>query len=256
VDQSESVLLLQVSIEAHIPGGDVVKGILTDLLVVLAIAIGLTAVVFVIDAASPFKLVRRQWVDDQGQETADKRRQRRSLKIASSALVVGVTVVGALYAGVVAAPGSNAVSPANHKSTGHRATHHVDVRFLRPQDGSLVKECPPVTGSGQIPADMGLWIVVVPDTSEKPKQYWIESQAKMDGPGHWSAISPVYIDARNSNGVKAQVYAILLNQDWSNYLAASTSPGGFFATQLPPGSVIGPVNLVRVADPRGASCRS
>jgi hypothetical protein len=130
------------------------------------------------------------------------------------------------------------------------------IRFLQPQNDEQVKRCPVIDGSGQIPADEGLWIIVVPDPTAKHEQYWIESPAKMDGPEHWSATERVYIDSTNSIGVNAYIYAVLLDKKWSDYFAASSAEGNLSARSLPPTATIvaGPVSVMRVADPGGQSC--
>ena len=69
----------------------------------------------------------------------------------------------------------------------------LNIRFVDPQSGELVKQCPRIDGTGNIPAGYGLWIIVVPDTSMQPKQYWIESQAKAKGADFWAAAESVSI---------------------------------------------------------------
>jgi hypothetical protein len=132
------------------------------------------------------------------------------------------------------------------------------ITFLQPATGADVKRCPAVGGSGQIPADEGLWIIVVPDIAAKHKHYWIESPAKMDGPDHWSATNPVYIGSANTAGVDADIYAVLLDKNLSDYFAASSAEGNLSARSLPPTATIvaGPVTVTRVADPGGKSCQS
>lgn len=133
-----------------------------------------------------------------------------------------------------------------------------DITFQEPQDGDRVRQCPIVEGYGQIPAGETLWIVVVPDTSEQPRQYWIESRAKMDGPDHWHAVDAVSIDTPKTSGVNASIYAILLDRRWGAYFSSSTAEGNFYASSLPPtdSSVAAPMTVTRVADPGGKSCLS
>ena len=132
------------------------------------------------------------------------------------------------------------------------------IAFLRPQDGDHVKQCPAIEGTGQIPADKGLWIVVVPDTAAQPRQYWIESPAEMDGPDHWTASGPVSIDKPKVSGVSAYIYAVLIDKGWSDYFTKSTAGGDFSAQSLPPSgtTVAGPVTVTRVSEPGGQSCNS
>ena len=125
------------------------------------------------------------------------------------------------------------------------------IRFQDPQPGGLVKQCPRIDGTGTIPAGYGLWIIVVPDTSMQPKQYWIESQAKAEGPDYWAAAESISIDGPSiKKPISADVYAVLLDRKWSDYFAVSSATGSFSATSLPPtvaGGVIGPVTVARVS---------
>jgi hypothetical protein len=117
-----------------------------------------------------------------------------------------------------------------------------------PRSGDKVKQCPQIGGAGHIPAGYGLWIVVVPDISQQPRQYWIESSAAPDGPDHWSATSSVSIGAPATSKTNAYIYAILISQQWSSYLAHSTVEGNFWAKSLPPTiAVAGPVTVTRTA---------
>jgi len=124
------------------------------------------------------------------------------------------------------------------------------IRFLDPQPGDLVKQCPRIDGAGVIPQGYGLWIIVVPNTNMVPKMYWIESQAKSDGPDHWTATDSVSIDKPSTTGINADIYAVLIDKKWSDYFAVSSANGNFSATSLPPSSVgggFGPVTVTRVS---------
>ena len=143
-------------------------------------------------------------------------------------------------------------SGGKHKSTnGQPLAPAVGIRFLDPQPGGLVKQCPRIDGTGRIPAGYGLWIIVVPDTSMKPKQYWIEAQAKPAAPGYWAAAESVSIDSPSvRKPINADLYAVLVDRKWSNYLATSSATGNFSAASLPPsvvGGVIGPITVTRVS---------
>lgn len=140
----------------------------------------------------------------------------------------------------------------NHKSTNDQSlVPALDINFLDPQPGDFVKQCPRIDGTGRIPAGYGLWIIVVPDTSMQPKQYWIESQAKAQRPDYWTAVESVSIDGRAvKKPISADIYAVLLDQEWSNYFAVSSATGNFSATSLPPTAsrgIIGPVPVTRVS---------
>jgi hypothetical protein len=139
------------------------------------------------------------------------------------------------------------------------------IAILHPQNGALVKECPKIDGTGTIPPNMGLWFIVVPDAAAKPKAYWIEAQAKRNGPDSWSAASPASIGPPDANRVDAYIYAVLIDGRWSTYFAKSTAAFAkstaepkLWATLLPPHNTpaAGPVTVTRVAEPSGASCNS
>lgn len=207
-----------------------------------------------------------------------QRKTRRIIELgpawisALATLIVALTGVGYLF-GRVSAPtqpvagsrtGGTSLtsntpdSPATPSPDSPAAVTESQIAFLRPQNGDHVKQCPVIEGSGQIPSNKGLWIIVVPDSTANPKQYWIESPAKMDGPDHWSASDPVSIDSPKSNGVDAYIYAVLLDKKWSDYFAASSAEGNFTAQSLPPTetTAAGPVTVTRVAEPGGQSCHS
>jgi hypothetical protein len=132
------------------------------------------------------------------------------------------------------------------------------VAFLDPQNGAQVMECPKIDGTGRVPPNMALWIIVVPDIAATPKLYWIESQAKASGPDSWSAASAVSIGPPDENDRNAYIYAILLDKDWSAYFAKINPDAQLWATLLPPHNspAAGPVTVTRVAEPSGASCKS
>jgi hypothetical protein len=124
------------------------------------------------------------------------------------------------------------------------------IGFLDPQPGELVKQCPRIDGFGVIPPGDGLWIIVVPDTNTAPTSYWIEAQAKSDGPDLWTAADSVSIGNPSTKGINADIYAVLIDKKWSDYFAVSSAEGNFSATSLPPttaAGVIGPVTITRVA---------
>lgn len=83
-----------------------------------------------------------------------------------------------------------------------------------------------------------------------PQQYWIGAQATADGPGFWSVNSSVSIDNASTSGVDADLYAVILDKQWSDYFALSSAEGNFDATALPPtvkGGVIGPITVTRIS---------
>jgi hypothetical protein len=130
--------------------------------------------------------------------------------------------------------------------------------FRSPQNGARVKQCLQVSGNGSIPPGMVLWIVVVPDISATPEQYWLESRAVPSGRNSWAAESKISIGPPDSSGVTAYIYAVLLDKQWSDYFEASSADyqPSLYAPLQPPhsGAVVGPVTVTRVAEPSGASC--
>ena len=194
--------------------------------------------------------------------TSKSGKARRTLDIGwATVLAAVILAVSGVIGGVIGratatAPGKS--QPHNAPSVSDLSQAKSHITFQDPQPGDHVKQCPRVDGYGQIPASEGLWIIVVPNTAEQPKQYWIESPAKMDGPDHWSAADPVSIDAPKANGVNADIYAVLMDKRWSNYFAGSSAEGNFSASKLPPSTsvIAGPVTVTRIAEPTGRSCRS
>lgn len=168
------------------------------------------------------------------------------LVVVSDVIFAGVDIFNAGKEAGTAPPGTST------------STSTSTIAFLDPQNGAQVKECPKIDGTGRIPPNMGLWIIVVPDIAATPKAYWIESQAKSTGSDSWSAASPVSIGPPDESGRNAYIYAVLLDKDWSAYFAKSTADAQLWATLLPPHSspAAGPVTVTRVAEPSGASCNS
>ena len=83
-----------------------------------------------------------------------------------------------------------------------------------------------------------------------PKQYWIGGQATADGTNFWTANSSVSIDNANTSGLNADLYAVVLDKQWSDYFAVSSAEGNFHATILPPtikDGVIGPITVTRIS---------
>jgi hypothetical protein len=228
-----------------------VKDILYYADIALGIIFALITILFIIGAIAPFKLKM-----ERRPGTASSR--RKVIIAAASTGIVAVTAIGVLSAGALTHSSSSAPTGQHQSHASGISAAESSIAFLRPQNGDHVKQCPAIEGSGQIPASKGLWIIVVPDSAERPRQYWIESQAKMDGPDHWSTIDPVSIDAPGSNGIDAYIYAVLIDKKWSRYFAASTAGGNFSAQYLPPTetAVAGPVTVTRVAEPGGQSCHS
>ena len=169
-----------------------------------------------------------------------------------------VVVSDVIFAGVDIFTAGKEAGAAPRGTSTSTSTSTSTIAFLDPQNGAQVKECPKIDGTGRIPPNMGLWIVVVPDIAATPKAYWIESQAKATGPDSWSEASPVSIGPPDESGLNAYIYAVLLDKDWSTYFAKSTAGAQLWATVLPPHSspASGPVTVTRVAEPSGASCNS
>jgi hypothetical protein len=142
-------------------------------------------------------------------------------------------------------------SPGDRTGVGRQhSTPAVNLRFVHPQQGDIVQQCPTIDGTGTIPVGYGLWIVVVPDTTMRPSPYWIEAQARPDRPDSWQAAESVSIDGPLvKKPIRASIYGILIDEQWSHYLAMSSATGSLSATSLPPtvlNGVIGPVHVVRL----------
>lgn len=159
--------------------------------------------------------------------------------------------VGGAWIGRATAAGPHAVGSRSRSTSSPTATPSLAANSIviqDPRSGAKVKQCPQISGTGKIPVGYGLWIIVVPDTSQQSRQYWIESSASADGPDHWSATSSISIGSPNTSKTNAYIYAVLINRQWSGYLAHSTVEGSFWAKSLPPNiAVAGPVNVTRVA---------
>lgn len=148
-------------------------------------------------------------------------------------------------------PGAKPRSPGERGSAG-RQPHlpPVHLRFVDPQPGDIVKQCPRIDGAGTIPAGYGLWIVVVPDTKMHPNLYWIEARARPAGTGFWKAAESVSIGSPLvKKPINASIYGVLLDKQWNHYFAISSATGNFYATSLPPtlpNGIIGPVDVIRL----------
>jgi hypothetical protein len=167
--------------------------------------------------------------------------------------MLAITVFGwidSLGNRIAHAPRTPTVRGSPHPSVGATSLASSNIRFLDPQNGALVKQCPQVDGTGVIPPGYGLWIIVVPNTNVESKEYWVESQAKADGPDHWSAINSVSIGSPATSGTDADIYTVLIDRKWSNYFAVSSASGNFDDNSLPPtspGGIEGPISVVRVS---------
>src|SRR5450755_595925 len=151
---------------------------------------------------------------------------------------------------IVHASGTHPAKGSSKPSVGPTSLASSDIGFLDPRNDALVKQCPQIDGTGVIPPGYGLWIIVVPNTNVESKEYWIESQAKADGPDHWSATNSVSIGSPTSSGINADIYAVLIDGKWSDYFAISSASGNFDATSLPPtppGGIVGPISVTRVS---------
>ena len=102
-----------------------------------------------------------------------------------------------------------------------------------------------------------MWIVVIPDIDAKPHEYWLGAQATMDSPQHWSIIEPASIGGPATKHVNAELYAVLVDHAWSDYLASSSGHGTLYAQSLPPtgAQVAGPITVTRDQELSGKSCR-
>ena len=125
-----------------------------------------------------------------------------------------------------------------------------------PSDGQHVKACTSVKGAGRIPQGYELWIFVGIDESDGSTEFWVTEPARTDGDdSHWKAPF-VGVGDEKSNGVSAQLYAVLVPAPWGEYLKDSNGRGSFWASRLPPGAQAGPaVTVVRDADPKLLGCK-
>ena len=224
------------------PGSFLMK-VLLDL---AASVFGVITVCLLIDAFTPFKVKLEH-------RAITRKKRYQSIGVAAATAVVTVTAFSVLVAGWVTPSASPQPSHPSESSSAQG-----NITFQEPQDGDHVEECPKVVeGYGQIPAGKRLWIVVVPDVSEPPKQYWIESEAKSDGPDHWIAASAVSISGPDDSGV-AYIYAVLLDKQWAQYFSFGNAKENFYSSSLPPtdSPIAGPLTVIRIAEPGGKSCHS
>lgn len=190
------------------------------------------------------------------------RQRYQAIGLAAAAAAVTVTALSGLAAGWAAPsaspqPSQPSASPQpSHPSESPSAQGNIV--FQEPQRGDHVLECLKVVeGYGQIPPGKSLWIIVAPDASEAPRQYWIESEARNDSPDHWIATSAVSISAPDDSGA-AYIYAVLLDKQWSQYFSSGDAKAMFYSSSLPPtdSPVAGPLTVIRIAEPSGKSCHS
>jgi hypothetical protein len=132
-----------------------------------------------------------------------------------------------------------------------------NIKFAYPHPNQRVPQCPRIDGSGTIPSGMKLWIIVIPNTKVDPNDYWFGAVATPDGPNRWQARS-VSIGELRSVGFHAQLFAVLMDAQWADYLDhALGAAGRLDASSLPPGSTVaGPVHVIRAKDTPRPSCRS
>jgi hypothetical protein len=183
-------------------------------------------------------------------------RRARSLTSRWVAATVAVAAAGGLVTGLAALPVTlrqteKAAVPADRPPS----SQTIDIQFLEPSIGDHVAQCPHVSGIGDIPTDTGLWIVVVPNILDDPPAYWIGARAKTDRTHHWSIVEALSIGAPNLDNAKAELFAVLVDREWSDYLAASSAHGNLESSRQLPGRVVaGPLSITRIAEPNDKSC--
>lgn len=133
------------------------------------------------------------------------------------------------------------------------------VTIVFPTDGAQVTACTPVKMSGDVPDDRELWVFVGFDstrpTAPSDVQYWVTDQAvRQAGYASWVA-DRVGIGGSEKAGLKAQIFAVLLPKEWSDYFKAGNAQGQLHSPKFPPGAIVSrPVDVIRDADPGKASC--
>jgi hypothetical protein len=224
-------------------------------LYLIAAVFGVIAAGFLIVAFTPFK------VNLEHRDITSRRRYQAIGVAAGNAAVTVAALVG-LAVGSAAPSASPLPSRLSASPLPSRPSESPsaqgNITFQEPQDGDRVLEClKAVEGYGQIPAGKGLWIIVVPDASEPPLEYWIESEAINDSPDHWITTSAVSISIADDSGV-ANIYAVLIDKQWSQYFSSSNADAMFHSSSLPPtdSPVTGPLTVIRIAEPSGKSCHS
>jgi hypothetical protein len=203
---------------------------------------------FLLTLVTPFKVKFERIT-----RSAEKR--KAAVIAAAGTGAVAVTCFGLLLSGTVtpASPGQPAPSRTPGASPSLTASA---IAFDEPRNGDQIKQCPKIEGTGIIPAGKGLWIVVVANSAERPKQYWLVSPAEMDGPDHWSTAHAASVGDPGMQGEKSEIYAVLIEKTWSDFFTKSNVAGAFSAQGLPPTAdvIAGPVEVSRVADPHSQSC--
>lgn len=137
------------------------------------------------------------------------------------------------------------------------ATPPVSIVF--PTDGALVSACTPVKMSGDVPAGRELWVFVgfaaTKPTAQPDMEYWVTDHAvQQAGYASWLA-DRVGVGGTERAGLKAQIFAVLVPKEWSEYFEQGNAQGKWHSLKFPPGAIVSrPVDVVRTADPGKVSC--
>jgi hypothetical protein len=94
----------------------------------------------------------------------------QGLAVVIAAIISVAGGVAGAFIGRATVSGSHPIqSKSSPHPTGTSSPPTSNIVIRTPRSGSKVKQCPQISGTGHIPAGYGLWIIVVPDTSQQPK---------------------------------------------------------------------------------------
>jgi len=128
-----------------------------------------------------------------------------------------------------------------------------------PTNGQLVGTCTEVRGRGSIPHGYKLWVFIGINGVKGQTNYWPVALAATDGDSsHWKAPAPeVHVGMSGDKELSATISAVLIGDQWSQYLEASNARGVLYSTVLPAGAHrIEPIGVVRKADPNNLTCNT
>jgi hypothetical protein len=187
-----------------------------------------------------------------GQQEGDTRSNVRVYWLTAGAIGLLTAIVAIIVALIAANSGTDDLPPGPVQTATTAAASSVEI--TSPHPGQHVPNCIAVELARDIPDDKALWVFMQPHRTKAEDanpEYYLAQPAK-PGQNHRWTTPRMRLYAEDTVG-EFNLYAIVVDKVWGDYLGAIDNYPNVWASALPPGPRAY-VTVVRDAEPGGPSC--